>query len=460
MTDYSQMDHQTLFNYVHTGNPDAMNSTAQAWQNHSQALEQATSELQSNLTAIQSQWQGAAADAYFQQSQAVATKMQTHADNAANTSTAVANTAGALSWARTNMPDPPSWLEQQTANIDSNFITGAIGFLSTGGAATAASEMAKQDIANKHQQAISTMTQLASAYTSAKSQLPSPQSAIDDPNNGNGKGNGNGNGGNPIVAPIPVYPIGGGTGGGGGGYSGGHYPGGAGSGGHLGGAGVSSGVGVGSGFGSGAGGGSAGGSPGVKVPSFTNPGGDTFMQGAGVAGGPTAGGIGGLPNPSGTSGGGGGSFGSGSGQLGGGIGAGGGAGVGALGTGALGASELGSGGAGGYGSAGAYGAGKFGTGKGGTNLGAGEGSGIWGGEGRGGASGRYGSASAAAGEGELAAGGGAGAQGQPGMMGGMGGHGGAGGSGDDRGNRAGYLRQDPDYWYGDKQAAPPGGVIE
>jgi hypothetical protein len=47
------------------------------------------------------------------------------------------------------------------------------------------------------------------------------------------------------------------------------------------------------------------------------------------------------------------------------------------------------------------------------------------------------------------------------MMGGAGGRGGgAGGKGEERGNRAGFLRQDPDYWYGDKKAAPPGGVIE
>jgi hypothetical protein len=46
------------------------------------------------------------------------------------------------------------------------------------------------------------------------------------------------------------------------------------------------------------------------------------------------------------------------------------------------------------------------------------------------------------------------------MMGGGAGARGAGGKGDERGNRAGFLRQDTDYWYGDKQAAPPGGVIE
>jgi WXG100 family type VII secretion target len=445
MTDYSKMDHQTLYNYVHTGSPDAMNRTAQAWQTHAQDLEQATSELQSNLTAIQSQWQGAAADAYFQQSQTVAGKMQTHADNASNTSTAVTNTASALSWARSNMPDPPSWLEQQTANIDSNFATGALGFLTTDGAATVASEMAKRDIANKHQQAISTMTQLAGAYSSAEAQLPNSVSSghWEDPNNGNGNGNGSGNGGNPPVMPVPIYPVGGtGGGGGGGGYSGGS------GGGHNVGLGPGDGGYPGGGFGSGGGGGSAGGGSGVKVPPYTGPGGDTFTQGAGGSGG-TAGGPGSGPGPYTTPGGSSGGYDSGPNPYGGGIGAG-----------ALGAGEFGSGGGGGYGGTGGYGSGKYGTGKGGTDLGAGEGSGIGAGEGRGATGGRYGSAAAAAGEEEAAAGGAAGGQGQQGMMGGMGGRGGAGGRGEERGNRAGFLRQDPDYWYGDKQAAPPGGVIE
>jgi WXG100 family type VII secretion target len=459
MTDYSKMNHQTLYNYAHSGSPDAMNNTATAWQNHSQALEQATSELQTNLTAIQSQWEGAAADAYFQQSQDVATKMQTHADNAANTSTAVTNTANALTWARQNMPDPPSWLEQQTANIDSNIVTGAIGFLTTDGAATVASEMAKHDIANKHQQAISTMTQLAAAYTSAKSQLPTAAFVHKDPSDGQGNGNGSSSsGGSPPVMPVPIYPmssagVGGGIGSG--------YPGDTGSG-HLGSGGTSR-VGVSGGSGSGVGGGSTGGGPAIKVPSFTNPGGETFTQGTGAAGGTSAGGVSGSSNsfglPAESSVG----FSGGAGQYGGGIGSGGAAGLGALGAGAgaLGAGEFGSGEGGSYGGVGGYGSRKFGTGTGATDLGAGEGSGIWGGEGSaGGAGSRYGSKTVAAGEGEVATGGAADAQGQPGMMGGMGGRGGAGGSGEERGNRAGFLRQDPDYWYGDKQAAPPGGVIE
>src|SRR5581483_6630854 len=240
MTDnsnYSNTDHQTLYNYVQSGDPNAMHETAQSWQTHSTQLQQATQELQSNLTAIQSQWQGAAADAYFQQSQTVANKMQTHADNAANTSVAVTNTASALSWARNNMPSPPTWLEQQAANIDSNAGTAIVAGLLTGGEANIASEIAKHDIAQKHQQAVSTMTQLASAYSSAQQQLPSSSASYhDDPTNGNGDGTGNGSG-NPPVMPVPVYPVGTTGGGGaatngsGGGYGGGgSYGGGGGTG--------------------------------------------------------------------------------------------------------------------------------------------------------------------------------------------------------------------------------------
>ncbi|MBS2964980.1 PPE domain-containing protein, partial [Actinocrinis puniceicyclus] len=215
MTDYSNVSHQELYNYVQSGDPNAMSDTAQAWQSHATQLQEATQELQTNLTAIQSQWQGAAADTYFQHSQTVATKMQTHADNASNTSVAVTNTASALSWARGNMPSPPSWAEQQAANIDSNAATGIVAGLLTGGEANIISEIAKHDIAQRHQQAVSTMTQLASAYSSAQQQLPNSEPTLGqykDPTDGNGDGGNN----NPPVMPMPVYPVGGGGYGGGG----------------------------------------------------------------------------------------------------------------------------------------------------------------------------------------------------------------------------------------------------
>jgi WXG100 family type VII secretion target len=438
MTDYSNMDHQQLYDYVQSGDPNAMNHTAQAWANHAAAIQDATHGLQTNLTAIQSQWHGAAADAYFQQSQDVAQKMQTHADNANATSTAVGNTASALSWARNNMPQPPSWLEQETAKIDSNFATGAIGFALGGPGVTVASEMAKHDIEQKHQQAISTMTQLAGAYTAAQQQLPSStgHGSFDDPGNGNNNGN-NPGGPGATPMPVPVYPVGGtpiggspvSVGHGGGGYGGGGH--GSGGGGYGGG-----------GFGGGSGGAGGGSGRGLHdpIPAFHDPGGTSTQGtsfGAGGTSGSLYGGTGMGGNPGSTFGGGG--------------------------AGGLGEAGLGAAGLGGLG--GAAGMGGFGGKAGGTGLGGGEGSGI-GAEGgaseTSGSGSPYGAAARAAagvaGEGE------AGAEGQQGMMGGgmggMGGRGGAGGSGEERGNRAGFLRQDPDYWYGDKKAAPPGGVIE
>ena len=48
------------------------------------------------------------------------------------------------------------------------------------------------------------------------------------------------------------------------------------------------------------------------------------------------------------------------------------------------------------------------------------------------------------------------------MGGGGMGRGMGGGRGEERGGRSTWLKEDPDYWYGDKMkgAAPPGGVIE
>lgn len=430
MTDYSKVDHQTLYNYAQSGNPGAMTNTADLWKQHAQAIQDATTGLQTNLTAIQSQWQGAAADTYFQQSQTVATKMQTHADNAGNTSAAVTNTANALSWARENMPSPPSWLEQQAADIDSNVVSGVVAGLLTGGAANAASEAAKQDIQNQHAKAISTMTQLAGAYTQAEAQLPA--GAIhDDPGSGNGDGNGNGNGNGMPVMPIPVYPVGapgggGGYGGGGGGYSGGHAAG-------------SKYAGV------GAGGGVSGGST-YKPPAYQAPGGATHVSGFDG----TPGSTGGSTNPyggeKGSPYGSGGSTGS---AFGGGFGGGAFGGVPGLGEGGL-AAEGGAG-------KGKYGSSKYGA----TGLGAGDG-GMPVSE-NAGIEGVHGSESGTGSGAEMGVAGEAqGGQGMQGMqgMGGAGGRGGGGKSEEERGNRAGYLRQDPEYWYGDKKAAPPGGVIE
>ena len=284
MTDYSKMEHQQMYDFVQSGDPNAMNSTSQAWQSHSQAIQDATNGLQSNLTAIQSQWQGAAADAYFQQSQTVAQKMQTHADNASATSTAVGNTASALSWARSNMPEPPSWLEQKTADIDSSFGSGAIGFVLGGPGVTIASEMAKHDIEAKHQQAVSTMTQLAGAYTSAQQQLPASAqhgSFGDDPTNGNQ--NGNNPNPNPTPMPVPIYPIGGSPVGG---SPVGGSPVSVGHGGHGGGGGLGGGGGTGGG---GAGGGGGGGQLYHATP-VEGPGGGTLTQGTtwGAGGGPNS----------------------------------------------------------------------------------------------------------------------------------------------------------------------------
>jgi type II secretory pathway pseudopilin PulG/uncharacterized protein YukE len=472
MTDYGSMSHQDLYNYVHSGNPSTIQSEADNNTQHSKSVTEATQELQTTLAGIQSSWSGAAADQFSQQANALVAQMNQHAADADTIGQVMNYASSSLSWAQKYMPSPPSEAEQLLADIDSNAATGIIGGLLTGGAANLASEAAKQDIANKKQAATQVMTQLASAYSQAQSQLPSSQSLYEDPTNPgsgskDGNGNGSGSGGGVVAAPI-MYPMPVSSGEGGGGGGGSHYSGGGAGGSYGGNYGGYGGTGGGSGGGSG--GGTSGGGGGVGGGGgggFYQPGPVIPKEGiappttvtSGFGGGGNGGGGG---NPYGGIGGGGGGIGAGGGGGFGGIGGSGNGGLsglggsgGTFGGGGGGIGAAGLGGAGGLGAGGmAGGSGNLGEEAGGTGYGA-QSSLRSGGSGSGSASTGT-SAAAAAGEGE-----GNNAEQMGGMMGGMG-RGAGGGSKEERGNRASWLKEDRDYWYGDKykDAAPPGGVIE
>ena len=479
MSDYSSASHQELYDYVQSGSTGDVSGAANLNSDHAKSVSEATTDLQNTLTKIQSSWSGAAADQFSQQANTLVQQMQQHAQNADKTSTWMNYASQSLSWAQTNMPSPPSGAEQALADINNNSITEiGLGILTDGGSYLA-SKAAQQDIANKKAAATSVMTQLASAYNTANSKLAqdSEGGGTDpvDPSgggNGNSKGdqNGNGNSSNGsgsgsgasggVIMPMPIgMPTGG--------DSGGDY-----------GSRVSTG-----GYGSGSASGSSSGS-GVTGPTLPN---STVTSGLGNL--PTSGGTGGTSGISGlgnnpgsgyTSGGvnGTGGFGPG-GMPGYGIngttggltegettsgGLGGGTGSGKFGAGGLGGGGLGEEGGGAFGSGGfGGGTGKSSALSGGTGTGelgeeaGGTGYGAQAGSGSGSASGA--GAAAAAGEAE-----GTNSSQNNMMGGGMGrsGAGGGGGSQGERGGRASWLKEDPDYWYGDKMknAAPPGGVIE
>lgn len=171
MSAYDKLDHQTLYNFAHSGSPDTLRQAAQMWQTHASALQSATDQLNQNLADIQSQWQGAAADTYFQQSQAVADKMQSHADDAASTSSAMTSAASALTWARGAMPSPPSTAEKLLAAPQQHagwrLVEDVLSPVAGG-----ASYLAKRDIANSQAKAVDTMTHLAGLYSAAQEELP------------------------------------------------------------------------------------------------------------------------------------------------------------------------------------------------------------------------------------------------------------------------------------------------
>src|SRR6185312_14672204 len=99
--------------------------------------------------------------------------MNQHASDADTVGQVMNYASSSLNWAQQYMPSPPSEAEQLLADVDSNAVTGVIAGIFSGGTANLASEVAKKDIENKKQAATQVMTQLASAYTQAQSQLPS-----------------------------------------------------------------------------------------------------------------------------------------------------------------------------------------------------------------------------------------------------------------------------------------------
>jgi len=218
MTDYGSMSHQDLYNYVHSGSPSTIQAEADTSTQHSQSVTEATQELQTTLAGIQSSWSGAAADQFSQQANALVAQMNQHASDADTVGQVMTYASSSLTWAQKYMPSPPSEAEQLLADIDSNAVTGVIAGIFSGGTANIASEVAKQDIANKKQAATQVMTQLASAYTQAQAQLPNSQGSYDDPSDpssankdrkGNGQvrpGDGSSNSGGVVAAPI-VYPM-------------------------------------------------------------------------------------------------------------------------------------------------------------------------------------------------------------------------------------------------------------
>ena len=450
MTEYSSMSHEQLYNYVFSGSPSTVDAEATFNQKHGKSVSEATSDLQTTLAKIQASWSGAAADEFSQQANSIVQQMQQHAQIADNTYTWMDYASRSLTWAQQNMPSPPSGAEQDLADVNKNSISEwGLGLLTDGGSYLA-SKAAEEDISKKKAAAVSVMTQLASAYTTANSHLqsqnidggtdpgdPGGSSTKKNGQDGSGSSAGGGSGGGMIMPMAMAVPSGGGAGGGSGSaphaFTSPAQP-------------VTTGS---TGTGTGSGSGTTGsGTTSSKQPTTVTAGlGDlptgttASIPSSGYSGaGSTTGGysannsLGGL-GPGGLA-----DFG--------------GSGAAGLGSGGLGADDEGSFGSGGglgtgsgtgSGLSGGTGTGELGEEAGGTGFGAQPGTGST-------------TAAAAAGDAE-----GAGSTGQNAMMGGgMGGMGRGAGGQEERGTRASWLKEDPDYWYGDKMknAAPPGGVIE
>lgn len=435
---YKSMSHQQLYDYVTSGSLSAIDSSQGTIKTYAGDLDQATTDLNKTLSAIQQDWTGAASDNYFEQAQTVVKNMQGQVTNAQDTAKALGTAYSALAAARHAMPHPPSGAEQALANLG-NAPAGldVVAGVMTDGISAVASKQAQDAINSSRQKAVSAMEALAAGYQQAQSELPAVTDGFDKKkDDGSQSQTQNANqipmgGGAGAVVPI-FYPN------------------------------PASGLTTGAQAVGGNGGSAKKSGAGAVTPQPV-----TSLQGAGAAAGAGSGPIGAVPSPTGLAGGS--AAGSRASGL---VGAVGGYGAGNLGpnlspSGLFGEEDGGGYGAAGGGVGGGTGAAGFGD-EGAAALGLSGVDGVSGVGGDGAVAGTEGSAdgiAAAGADPDTAAGGaaqgGSEHQDSESMMGGTGGRGGlGGGSGDEQRDDSQYIREGEDYWYGDKKYAPPGGLIE
>lgn len=495
MTDFGRFSHPQLANMIGPASVAGVNEAADTWQQVASRLGDYADALSASWSKVAQTWTGSAADQFGAGVRSLVTQSRTTAQHAASTSAGLHQADTAMRTALNSMPpylvnnaaaqqqetavgqQVGGWAAQGDPGASTSALSATGGQLALQGMnwLTGQANTAMDTVDNGQAQAAGVMSRLATAYNGITfdtgGTAPTKKPPVDQPGSTrnpdvtspHGPGSdpgadppatttpGPGSVGSPNPPGSPSPPAGPGTtrrAGPGAGAP--NLPGGSGPAGDPGGP----------GSGSNSPGAGSGGLPGSGSGGLPGGSGGTAGAGSGAGGSglPSSGTS--LPGMPGTSGGasdpGGASLAGAS--------AGGGGGLSGFGAGTSGLGGLGSGGGGiGAGGPGAGGPGGGGIG-GGARLGglagllpAGETSAA----GKPGAGAEGSSRNGAGGNGataeeEQAE---AGRAGQPESgMGGMGGLGGAGGGGDQRGNRAGYLREDPEYWTHRRDVVPP--VIE
>lgn len=404
VTNYSGYSQEHIYKLAKSGNPDSLSAAAGHLKTASEALTKLNDALSSKVSQLSTSWTGDAADEYMNQSSSIVSSSQQLAANTQTTSSLIDSASKLLKSAHDTVPKPPSTWDkikhgaedvmtapgQAVSKLTGSSVAGYIADGVTGGGTGVLAAMDLQQQQNDANKSVEVMTNLANGYAQIEKQLATSTGSYDSTNQKL-------NGGSTTSSANVGAP---------GGYSPGGYAGSAGGG--------AAGVGAGGAGAYPGGGGVAGGS--LNAPGLGAGG------SAGSAGGAGSGSLGGL----------------------GGVGAGaGGSSVAGAGLGAGALAGLGAGGAAGLGGGAAAGVSASGLGKLGglgalaknSGLATGLGKSSMGAEGEG-------AEGAATAEGE----------GAGGMMG-AGGMGQTGGQ-EKRGQRAGYLTQDPEYWTGNKQVNP------
>jgi uncharacterized protein YukE len=173
MTDFTGYTHQQMYDMVHSMDDTAIGNVGQNFSNAQTQLENLTAAYLRQVSEIQQSWQGKAADNYFQFAAKYRDKASTLSDQLGNVGAALSNVSNAIYEAKQNMPAVSSAetnlsSAQATLTKDQNQTALNASQLSTAQSRVTADQNASS---TNHAQAATVMTTLASAYTNQAKQL-------------------------------------------------------------------------------------------------------------------------------------------------------------------------------------------------------------------------------------------------------------------------------------------------
>ncbi|MDQ6875045.1 MAG: WXG100 family type VII secretion target [Actinomycetota bacterium] len=163
---FNNYSHKQLKAMLDMADPGSVRATAASWEDLGNSLASRHADLTDGINALSQAWEGAAAQAYTQKIQDLATTSLAAAQTSFKTRDALYDSADALARAKSSMPPP---YEKSTAvDIGAGLATlpvGGLGFF-------AAKAYQDQQAADAKQNAVRVMTDLGNKYSAADSSIP------------------------------------------------------------------------------------------------------------------------------------------------------------------------------------------------------------------------------------------------------------------------------------------------